>query len=181
MSATNPVVTSILVPQDSALHTIYNSVDLSDAYSILLPPGTSTDPEQLARHIFNHQAFWVHGLMSVRDLAVSRLGLKTAKHLKPLDAEAAKHRIGIFKIYHKREHEIVLGEDDKHLDFRLSVFLASNGEAPCETRLVLSTVVHCHNLLGRTYILAIEQFHRLIVKSSLRQAAIAGWPRAENL
>ena len=177
MSATTPAVTSVLIPEDSAIRLIYRSVDLSDAYSIVLPPGTTTDPEQLARHVFAQQAFWVNGLMTVRDLAVSGFGLKTSKHLKTLDAEA-KDRVGIFKIYSKRDHEIILGEDDKHLDFRLSVFIIAHGETATDNRLVLSTVVHCHNLLGRAYILAIEQFHRLIVKSSLRQAAIAGWPRA---
>lgn len=181
MSAISPVVTQVLIPEDSVIRSIYQSVDLSDAYSIALPPGTSTDPEQLARHVFAHQAFWVNSLMTVRDVAVSGFGLKTSKHLKSLNREAAKDRVGIFGIYSKRDHEIILGEDDKHLDFRLSVYLVAHGETTAGNRLVLSTVVHCHNLLGRAYIVAIEQFHRLIVKSSLRQAALAGWPRALNL
>ena len=181
MCTTSPAVTEVLIPDDSAIRFIYQSVDLSDAYSIDLPPGTSTDPEQLARHVFAHQAFWVSGLMTVRDLAVSGFGLKTIKRLKSLNPEAAKDRVGIFKIYSKRHHEIILGEDDKHLDFRLSVYLVAQGETTIGNRLVLSTVVHCHNLLGHAYIVAIEQFHRLIVKSSLRRAAIAGWPRAQNL
>jgi hypothetical protein len=42
--------------------------------------------------------------------------------------------------------------------------------------LTLSTVVHCHNALGRTYIRVIAPFHRLIVKSCLRRAARTGWP-----
>ena len=181
MSTISPVVTSVLIPENSAIRLVYGSVDLSDAYSIVLPPGTSTDPEQLARHVFAHQAFWAKGLMTVRDAVVSGFGLKTSKHLKSLDTEAVKDRVGIFKIYGKRDHEIILGEDDKHLDFRLSLYLVAHGETTTGNRLVLSTVVHCHNLLGRAYILAIEQFHRLIVKSTLRQAAIAGWPRAQNL
>ncbi len=86
-------------------------------------------------------------------------------------------RIHIFKIYETRTHEIVLGENDKHLDFRLSVLrqppATGTGDAPY---LVLSTVVHCHNRLGRAYIMLIAPFHRLVVKSSLRRAARAGWP-----
>ena len=42
--------------------------------------------------------------------------------------------------------------------------------------LTLSTVVHCNNFLGRLYIFFIAPFHRLVVKSSLRSAARAGWP-----
>jgi Protein of unknown function (DUF2867) len=180
MATTIPTVTSVLIPDDSAIRNVYSSVDLSDAYSIVLPPGTTTDPELLARHVFAHQAFWVNGLLAVRDLAVSGFGLKTSKHLKTLAVDAT-NRVSVFKIYSKRSREIILGEDDKHLDFRLSVYIADHGETGRDTRLVLSTVVHCHNLFGRAYILAIEQFHRIIVKSSLRQAAIVGWPRACDL
>ena len=85
--------------------------------------------------------------------------------------------MGIFRIYETRPHEIVLGEDDKHLDFRLSVLhevLPAVGAA----QVVLSTVVHCHNRLGRLYILLIAPFHRTIVKATLRRAARSGWPMA---
>ena len=39
-------------------------------------------------------------------------------------------------------------------------------------------VVHCHNLLGRVYILVIAPFHGQVVKASLRRAARVGWPKA---
>jgi len=42
----------------------------------------------------------------------------------------------------------------------------------------VSTVVHCHNLLGRTYLRVIAPFHRLVVKASLDRAARVGWPSA---
>jgi Protein of unknown function (DUF2867) len=44
------------------------------------------------------------------------------------------------------------------------------------TSVVVSTVVHCHNLLGRLYIFVIAPFHRLVVKAGLRRAALLGWP-----
>ena len=46
-----------------------------------------------------------------------------------------------------------------------------------QARLTLSTVVHCHNRLGRVYLFVIAPFHRLIVRSGLRRAARLGWPR----
>ena len=67
----------------------------------------------------------------------------------------------------------------KHLDFRLSVLHetlpAVDGSA---SQVVLSTVVHCHNRLGRLYILLIAPFHRAIVQATLRRAARTGWPTA---
>ena len=65
--------------------------------------------------------------------------------------------------------------DDKHLDFRASAFYQAG--APSERpRFVLSTVVHCHNALGRTYLALIAPFHRLVVQAYLRRAAEVGWP-----
>ena len=176
MFANRAIVTSTSIPEESELHRAYLVVNLSDAYSIPLPPKASTDPEILARHICAQQAPWVSVLMSVRDSIVSVFGLKTSRDLQTLNADGCTTRIGIFKIYNKRQHEVVLGEEDKHLDFRLSVLIVKQPDPTLGNNLVLSTVVHCHNLLGRAYILVIEPFHRLVVKSYLRRAANVGWP-----
>jgi hypothetical protein len=173
-------VTPVALPAESRITRAYESVNLADAFSIQLPAGTSANPELLARFIFSQQAPWVSGLMQVRDALVAGFDLKTAKHLTSLGSEATSSRVGLFKIYSSGASEIVLGEDDKHLDFRVSVLCA--GETPTASkRLVVSTVVHCHNRLGRLYILLIAPFHRLVVQSSLRRAARLGWPRATEL
>ncbi|MDP3822101.1 MAG: DUF2867 domain-containing protein [Burkholderiales bacterium] len=170
-------VTAVALPAASRVSGFYTSTDLADAFAIRLPPGASTDPETLARFIFAQQPRWVSRLMGLRDLIVARLGLKTATQLQD-PAHAGHHpRVGIFRIYETRSHEIVLGEDDKHLDFRLSV-LHEVLPAAGAGQVVLSTVVHCHNRLGRLYILLIAPFHRTIVKASLRRAARSGWPMA---
>jgi GNAT superfamily N-acetyltransferase len=155
-------------------------VNLADAFSIRLPPGVSGDPEVLARFVFSQQAPWIGGLMKVRDALVSGFGLKTAKHFVSLAGKASQSRIGIFKVYSTSETEIVLGEDDKHLDFRVSVLCSGEPASEVGRQLVVSTVVHCHNRLGRAYILLIAPFHRLVVQSSLRRAARIGWPKATD-
>ena len=172
--------TPVRLPAQSGVTRLYPSVHLADAFAIRLPGDASADPDVLARFIFSHQPAWVGGLMRVRDLVVARFGLKTARDLATLAQGAAAERVGIFRIYSTDEREIVVGEDDRHLDFRVSVLCS--GQAAPETckELTVSTVVHCHNLLGRTYILAIAPFHRMVVKASLRRAARSGWPRAEQ-
>ena len=178
MSTQQHRATPVSIPPESRIAKAYASTNLADAYSIELPSGTSTNPELLARFIFSHQAPWISSLIAVRDAIVGRFGLKTAKQLTSLGAQNKTGRLGIFKIYGTSPTEIVLGEDDKHLDFRLSV-LCSNQLSPGGKRhLTLSTVVHCHNRLGRLYILVIAPFHRLVVQSSLRRAAHLGWPSA---
>jgi len=165
------------LPAESAIANSYVSVNLADAYCVELPDGASTNPELLARFIFTHQARWIRGLIGIRDALLAGFGLKTAKHLRSLKLESGTERLDFFKIYTTTPNEIVLGEDDKHLDFRLSV-LCSGPSSGAKRHLIMSTVVHCHNRLGRLYLFLIAPFHRLIVQSSLRSAARAGWPLA---
>lgn len=171
-------VTPVAIPDSSRIAHVYASMDLADAYSIPLPHGTDTNPQRLADYIFSRRSAWTTGLMWVRDTLVAGFGLKTSRQLTSLDAGTLPARVGIFRIYSTTEHEIVLGEDDKHLDFRLSILCLPPTVADNRHRLVASTVVHCHNRLGRTYIALISPFHRAIMQASLRRAARAGWPRA---
>ena len=168
----------VALPVRSGVTTFYPTVNLADAFAISLPAQASYDPEVLARFMFGQQPKWVGYLMGMRDAIVARFGLKTGKHLATLADGAKESRLGIFRIYSKDATEIVVGEDDSHLDFRVSV-LCSGGPAPDGgRRLTVSTVVHCNNLLGRVYLLIIAPFHRMIVKASLRRAARIGWPLA---
>ena len=73
-----------------------------------------------------------------------------ACQLRDAPVENAAPRIFIFRVYAVYVDEMILGEDDKHLDFRASVWLRSDhGESASVKEIVLTTVVHCHNLLGR--------------------------------
>ncbi len=178
MSRQLQLVTPVMLPPQSGITRIYKSTNLADAFAIRLPEGASSDPELLARFIFSHQPLWVGALLKLRDLLVAGFGLKTAKHLATLGGGDGSGRVGIFRIYGTSPTEIVLGEDDKHLDFRVSVLCASDADADGTRQLVVSTVVHCHNRLGRSYIFLIAPFHRGVVRSSLRRAALVGWPLA---
>ncbi|MEP7157115.1 MAG: DUF2867 domain-containing protein [Betaproteobacteria bacterium] len=173
----NQTVTQIPLPRESSVREVYPATNLADAFAIALPPGTTGDPEVLARFIFAQTSRWISGLMAVRDAIVGPFGLKTSGQLK-MNGDAGPQRVGIFRIYGTTAHEIILGEDDSHLDFRLSVLHQMHPSQPatCPPRLIISTVVHCHNALGRAYIFVIAPFHRLIVQSMLRRAARAGWP-----
>ena len=172
------LVRQVALPAQSAVAAVYGSTNLADAFAIQLPFGSSSDPEVLWRFLISQQPAWIGWLTNVRDAIVACFGLKTAKHLATLSSEANAVRIGIFKVYGKSETEIVLGEDDKHLDFRLSILRTPDLSPTLGGELIVSTVVHCHNLLGRAYILVIAPFHRQVVKASLHRAAHIGWPKA---
>lgn len=171
-------VEPVALPRQSAVTRLYASTNLADAFAVRLPPGSSTDPEVLWRFVMSQQPSWIGWLTRFRDGIVACFGLKTARRLSTLSDDAGGDRIAFFRVYSRGESEIVLGEDDRHLDFRLSV-LRSPDPSPTEGgQLTVSTVVRCHNRLGRAYIRIIAPFHRLVVKASLRRAAQVGWPRA---
>jgi hypothetical protein len=174
------VVRPVALPAEAGIAHVYSSVHLADAFAIRLPMNASRDLDQLARFIFKHQPSWIGNLTRIRDVIVACFGLKTAKRLATLAGDSVNGRVGIFKVYSRNETEIVLGEDDKHLDFRVSVLCSVEPAPQSGRQLTLSTVVHCHNLLGQAYILVIAPFHRMVVKASLRRAASVGWPQAAN-
>ena len=171
-------VEPVALPAQSSVVTLYESTSLADAFAVRLPCGTSSDPDVLWRFVMSQQPRWIGWLTNVRDAVVECLGLKTARQLSMLPDEARGDRIAFFKVYGRSESEIILGEDDRHLDFRLSVLRSPDRSPTLGGQLTVSTVVHCHNVLGRAYILVISPFHRLVVKASLRRAAQVGWPKA---
>lgn len=171
-------VTAVAVPAGSRIAGFYARTDLIDAYAVTLPEHASGDPETLARFVFSRLPPWALTLMAIRDALVAGFGLKTSRQLRPDTPLQQRERVGLFRIYSREANEIVLGEDDKHLDFRLSLLCTEPTAQSPRRELVLSTAVHCHNRLGRTYIALIAPFHRRIVRACLRQAARAGWPSA---
>lgn len=172
------VARQVPLPAHSGVYQVYRTVHLADAFAIALPPGSTLDPEVLARFIFAQQPAWIGKLTKLRDLIVAGFGLKTTKELASLGNGAKAQRVGIFRIYSTSRNEIVVGEDDKHLDFRVSVLCSGEPASTSGGQLTLSTVVHCHNLLGHAYLFVIAPFHRMVVKASLRRAAQVGWPEA---
>ena len=173
----NPTLTAtpVPLPPGSRATTFYRAPNLADAFAVRLPDGATHDPEQLARFMFATQAPWIVRLLWWRDRIVAVIGIKTsAQLLQTARTPGAARRISFFRIYEQDAHEILLGEDDRHLDFRVSVRVEPVAGA---TQVIATTVVECHNLLGRLYLLVIAPFHRMVVRSTLQRAARSGWPR----
>jgi hypothetical protein len=93
---------------------------------------------------------------------VAPFGLKTSA------PAGASDLIGIFPIVSQTPGRLVAGFDDRHLDFRVVIDVASTA---CGQRVTATTLVLTHNLLGRVYLAIILPFHRLIARRMLRQVA----------
>ncbi len=166
-----PKVRSADLPAASRLSSSYERTDFADAFSVDLPEAASSDAEAIARHVFEQQPAWIATLMGIRDRLVQPFDLKRSADLQA----AGGDRISIFRVFERCEDEIILGEDDLHLDFRVSVLLRPTSEGR-PRRLIVTTLVFYKHPLGRAYIALIAPFHRLVVRTSLKQAQKRGWP-----
>jgi hypothetical protein len=110
------------------------------------------------------QPRWAEALLSLRNLLVAPLGLKTSG----ASADTPRDMIGIFPVVSQAPDRLVAGFNDRHLDFRVVVDVTAPGDS---RRVTATTVVKTHNRLGRIYLAVIMPFHRLIVPALLRQVA----------
>jgi hypothetical protein len=159
---------AVPVPSDSVLAPLYVGADLLDAFAIHLPAGANDDLEVLARAGFERPAGWIRALTWVRDAMMATVGVKSSRAIGAA-AAARGPVIGYFPLLSKSAGELVVGEDDRHLDFRVAILLRTGAAGGRE--LVVVTVVHCHNRLGRTYLAVIAPFHRAIARANLERAA----------
>lgn len=147
---------------------LYANADLLDAFAIeVCGENARLDVETLARAAFEHPARWIRALMAVRDAAMKILGVKTTLQISA-EAAAKGPVIGFFPLLSRSECELIIGVDDRHLNFRAALQLRVGSSGGKE--LVAVTVVHCHSLLGRIYLTLIAPFHRAIVKANLERA-----------
>lgn len=159
-------VERVEVPAGTLVSKSFPRVDYADAFRTALEGEVSVD--EVVAASFRAMPGWIRALMAVRDGAVSLVGLKTdgARANVP-DTFARGDVIGLFRVLERDEREIVLGEDDRHLDFRASFLLTPAGEG---TALTVSTVVRFHNALGRAYFVPVGPGHRWIVPAMMRAA-----------
>lgn len=106
---------------------------------------------------------WTWPMLVLRQILVLPFGLKGSGQ--------KNDRVSIFPVVSETGEQIVAGFDDRHLDFRIVVDVASAGTAPDFQTVTLTTVIRRHNLLGRLYLAAVLPFHRAIIASALKRIA----------
>ena len=138
----------------------------SDSFSISLKRSDVESWELLAA-FFQSAPKWVDKLFVLRNKLVSAFGLKTGMvdiaQLNP--PFSIGQQFGVFHVYEIEENEVVLGENDKHLDFRTSLFI----QRGVDNQLVVSTIVKVNNLLGTIYFFVVKRVHRIIVPIMLNR------------
>jgi hypothetical protein len=141
-------------PPASAISGWYASADLLDSYGIDAAVDDAT-MRVIADRAFGAPPRWLKALVAVRDAAVAPFGVRPSGELRR--ARPDRPRVDFFPILSESTDEIVLGEDDRHLDFRLSL-------------LIVTTAVRAHNLFGHLYLRAIHPFHILVACATVARA-----------
>ena len=162
------------LPDNSLLNSNDKKYDYLDSFE-----GTVVDKENklksadLGKAFFSSAPKWVDKLFGLRNRIAGIVGLKTSsafdiqQNLDNFKCEQGD-QVGFFKVFHKSDNEIILGEDDKHFNFRVSLFLDNPKDDKIEKRLTISTTVVFNNWFGRLYFLPVRPFHKLIVPTMLK-------------
>lgn len=136
-------------PDASMINKNMDRIDYSDSYSVKI---ASDYPVDVITDKILALPGWVKFLLKVRYYLIAiPFGLNSGKKEVP--------------VLYKNDNEIVLGENDKHLYYRISIF-KGNGNYPV---IHLTTNVKFNNLLGKVYFIFIKPFHKLVVKSLLKK------------
>lgn len=168
----NPAITYTTLPAGSALHADLPGADFHDCLRLDLDPGDHSPIDVALLTLFRSPP-WVNAAMGLRNRVAGLVGLKNLGHLNGFDparpgaSYRVGDRIGIFTLMAISEHEVVMGDSDKHLDVKVSVL---KHREQGRGSVVMSTVVHIHNRLGRVYMALVGPMHKLIAPAVLARA-----------
>lgn len=136
--------------------------DWADRFELALD-GKGVTAAEAAERSLGRSPRWVRVLLGLRNRIVSVVGLKSSAPSSRLGL------IGAFPVVSKSDDEVVLGFDDKHLDFRIVVDVRAGSAV---NQIVgVTTLVRRHNTLGRVYLMAVTPFHKAIVPTLLSRVA----------
>lgn len=154
------------IPDSSIILNGFGKVDYRDTYKITISTNKYS-VDKITSDLFKTPK-WVHYLLKIRDLIVKPFGIKTSDEIEvkveshyPIGSKAV-----FFTVIDRNKNEIVMAEDDKHLNFRTSVMIEKDGK---NTNIYQTTIVQYNNFFGRFYFFFVKPFHRIIIKKELKK------------
>ncbi|MFY9084439.1 DUF2867 domain-containing protein [Aliarcobacter cryaerophilus] len=146
--------------EDSKVFNFIENIDYMDTFSVELT--RDSDIKDLYLCLVNTKSRTIEFLMSLRNKIMSLFGFKTeiinSNNIKDIQVG---NKVGFFNIYFINEHEIIAGEEDKHLNFLVSFYKR-------DTTLIVTTLVKYNNIFGKIYMTFVKPFHKIVVKNMLK-------------
>ena len=157
-------MTTAPVQPPTVVGDVLPDADFSDAYAtVLREPGANA--HDVTTRAFANMPPWIARLLRLRNAVVRPLGLKPA----PDRSLPADRQIGFFPIVSSAPDRVVLGFDDRHLDFRIVIDVGN--VSATESNVTATTLVKRNNLLGTVYLALVMPFHKRIVPALLERIA----------
>jgi hypothetical protein len=148
-------------PENTQVYADMDRVDYFDSYMIVT--NTPDSVSEITRKVLKSPA-WVEMLTALRDILVKPFGLKTGDEIRA--ERYGDYEFDFAPVLYRSDQEIVMGMNDRHLYFRMSVLKVAQNE---NSQLFLTTVVRFNNVGGRIYFGLIRLFHGLIVRTMLKR------------
>jgi hypothetical protein len=172
----------LAVPQGSSiLDGLDRPVDYADCFRVTVDLEPECSVDAVTRATLTEFPRWALGLMWLRNRLVRPFRLRTGGDVPstkpdglsgPIDRDlryGPGDRAVFFTVLQRSDDEIVMGEQDRHLDFRVSVRVPRRDEGNVDVEFI--TVVVFNNPWGRLYFFPVKPFHRAIVRSLLARMA----------
>jgi hypothetical protein len=159
-------VMKIATPEAAITRADLAPITFADGYGASIGAKGIT-ARQVALAVFARQRPWLRRLMGLRNWLVGWFGLQPSP---PPIGDGDPRQIGTFPIVFESATEIVLGSNDKHLDFRIWI-----GVQPSEggSRVSMSTLVRCHKVFGEVYLTLVLPVHRILSRLMLARALVS--------
>ncbi|MDR1428625.1 MAG: DUF2867 domain-containing protein [Bifidobacteriaceae bacterium] len=138
--------------------------DFVDNWTTALREGDARSARAWADAVFTVQFRPVVALMRLRNALVRPLALVGRGPV----ATDLSGGLKPFAVLAQDEHEVVLGDNDSHLDFRVDLQVHPDFVS-------VATIVEIHNAVGRLYWSVVRLFHPVMVRALMRRV-----PTVEN-
>ena len=150
------------LPVGTSITKNLSNFDYNDSYMIMVEHDEYI--ERISEKILSLPRWVIVALRIRYYLLVKPFGLNTGK-FNHFEKESESNFVPV-PIIEKSEDEIVMGVDDKHLYYRISVMKKKAQEI---TEIYLSTIVKFHNIFGKIYFVPVRIGHKLVVRSILKR------------
>jgi len=141
------------VRTDGLLTAALPRIDAADAWSIARLARDPRDVDTWVSALLGHVGVGGRALLGIRNAAMRMAGRTTGER-RPVTG---------FPVVARTPDELLLGIDDRHLSFRVSVRVHDRA-------VTMTTIVQIHGAFGRAYWAVVRLVHPLLVRSGMRAA-----------
>ncbi len=139
------------------------TIDFADTFSTT---NHTDDMETVTKLVLDNRAKWIDTLLVLRNKIVRFFGLKTTIPEDYSTDFKVGGYVSFFQIYSITENKIILGANDKHLNFRVVI----RNEFSNNYNIKVVTLVEYNNSFGKFYMAIVKPFHKIVLKSMVKKA-----------